>query len=182
MENSEVSKQDSLEISGPPALLEGQNFFEQEPFAKIVQNEAVSSGISPQILRYVIRRMGLSFSGETGEATLAHLRSIGPDLLHLSEWRRVNGIVSIAIDLMNNRHIADVPDPQSLNKSANSMFNSLIQYPYWASYINSEQTTAFYRPDGEYFKQKNQNKNHYPIPTYVEWLSRKLARMKRQDR
>lgn len=156
-----IESEQTIELEAAPYLRKDQNFYDQEPFSKILPQIAEANQIDLSRLRssitHIVRRnwYGGPWYGMKPEDIDQRLgQSV---IVDLPEWLRRQGIKTRG-------------DIKKYKSAAMQVIDNLTAYPFWVEYLNTIDI-SFYQRDGS---RKPENNINVPVESYASWVSKKL--------
>jgi hypothetical protein len=154
-----IHPQSLLRVEAPPSLNEGQNFYDQEPFATVLQAVAKEHQFDLSVMRYALS--SLASASSIQEMTPQELAEWGQGVLeNKQQVSRLDYIISAK--KVGGRKA-------ELKRAVHRMFGQLADYPYVIDYISSKLSRDFYRYDGDY--AKTTKSDFQPISSYAHYAS-----------
>lgn len=163
-----------LVIDAPEYLEEAQNFYDQEPFSRVIALTSSRTATEEKQLRHLLslscwrakKRFGEWFQYSTKPSNDTFI-----DVKQLTEEQ----IGQLSLDVLSEFSFKkeDLGKYQGTRILLDSMLHVLNKYPYWISYIDT-QLRSFYTSYGEPVKLPNLKPKM--TPSYGSWAHAKLRR------
>lgn len=154
--SGENPKVDYIDIEAPEKLVEGQDFFDQEPFRHILDDVSKKTPVDKKILSTLLIRYGMKFPYDSPVGSQEVSRMMQKPLFHHNIRSSIKHLAPGQIDKITGAVI--------------EMGKQLEPYPDWTKYIGSQLSRVSYKTDGTFHKQ-NPKMSFTPVPTYPAWIA-----------
>jgi hypothetical protein len=169
-----------IEIEAPLALEEGQNFYDQEPFSKVVQQYSPNLGYfagegTKIIITNIVSNFFKEYSDKSPDQITKSLGTMGFTESTVDNIRK--SMYHYIAHAHRKLPRAERPAPSDVDTLSNAwypIFKALAPFPHWIDYVAAKRDTAFYKPNGDY--QISSPWKYRPTPTYAAWLSDRVKR------
>ncbi len=170
-----------VDIESPTHLSQGQNFFDQPPFAQILQQISEDTELEVEKLRRLLGGIcSDGFISSQAGIDRSDLDARAIDLRRQMSDPQHNSIEGYYISSVSMFYL--VKDRLKARESVKQLGQALDAYPYWYHYIN-EQIKPNYLLDGTYRTHEISSSVSLdldpPPPTYAGWLVEEAAWKKR---
>lgn len=156
-----IESEQTIELEAAPYLRKDQNFYDQEPFSRILPQIAKANQIDLSLLRssisYIVKYRVYGRSWYGLNPTEMDIRLRESVVIYLQEWLRHHGIKASG-------------DAEKYRSATMQVIDQLADYPFWPEYLNTIET-GFYNRNGSPKPEKN---NDMPADSYASWVSKKL--------
>ncbi len=177
-EQSESQQEETLTLESKDSLDQGEGFYEQPPFNKLVEEARDSFGIEGGVFAHLLTNFSKDLQAPNRQSVYEKYNSM-PTLLRAK--RQVSEFFKSRSPGDIRKVYGEDVDKETLFNAATEVASKLGEFPYWSEYISYKFDINYYDKKGE-FKTEQMSKSPYennPTPTYAKWVSDKLAREKR---